>query len=92
MPNQQVLAGKQAKRIVRHIENHIKEYPVNPQLELTDQDLEEYKDRLKRVVQTTNLPGAQRKAAWTYELVEKIQYIRRKIYQAKLEVLNGKKE
>jgi hypothetical protein len=65
---------------------------VNPQLELTDQDLVEYKDRLKKVVQTTNSPEAQRKAAWTYELVEKIQYIRRKIYQTKEEIINGKKE
>jgi hypothetical protein len=58
MPKQQVLTGKQAKRIVRHIENHIKEYPTNPQLELTDQDLREYKQKLKEVVQTTNSPGA----------------------------------
>ena len=76
MTDQLILTGKQAKRIVRHIENHIKEYPVNPQLELTDQDLVEYKEKLKRVVQTTNSPGAQRKAVWTYELIEKIQYIR----------------
>ena len=92
MPNQQVLTGKQAKRIVRHIENHIKEYPVNPRLELTDQDLIEYKQKLKEVVQTTNSLGAQRKAAWTYELVEKIQFIRRKIYQTKLEIINGQEE
>src|ERR1043165_6754762 len=92
MPKQQVLTGKQAKRIVRHIENHIKEYPVNHRLELTDQDLREYRQKLKEVVQITNSPGAQRKAAWTYELVEKIQYIRRKIHQVKLEVVNGKKE
>ena len=89
MPNQQVLTGKQAKRIVRHIENHIKEYPINPQLELTDQDLIEYKQKLKEVVQTTNSPGAQRKAAWTYELVEKIQFIRRKIHQTREEFING---
>ena len=87
-----MLTGKQAKRIVRHIENHIKEYPINPQLELTDQDLREYKQKLKEVVQTTNSAGAQRKAAWAYELVEKIQYIRQKIHQTKLEILNGKKE
>ena len=78
--------------MVRHIENHIKEYPTNPQLELTDQDLIEYKQKLKEVVQTTNSPEAQRKAVWTYELVEKIQYIRGKIHQTKLEILNGKKE
>ena len=89
MPNQPVLTGKQAKRIVRHIENHIKEYPTNPQLELTDQDLREYKQKLKEVVQTTNSPEAQRKAAWTYELVEKIQYIRKKIQQTKEDFLNG---
>jgi len=90
--NNQPLIGKQAKRIVRHIENHIKEYPINPQLELTDQDFIEYKQKLKEVVQTTNSPGAQRKVAWTYELVEKIQNIRRKIHQARLEFLNGKKK
>ena len=58
MINWQELSGKQAKRIVRHIENHIKEYIVNPQIKLTDQDLEEYKEKLKRVVQTTNSAGA----------------------------------
>ena len=72
----QILTGKQAKRIVRHIENHIKEYSVNPQIELMDQDLVEYKERLRKVVQSTNSPEVQRKAAWTYELIEKIQYIR----------------
>ena len=90
--NTQTLTGKQAKRIVRYIENHIKEYTVNPQLELTDQDLIEYKQRLKEVVQTTNSPGAQRKAAWTYELIEKIQNIHQKIHQTKIEIINGKKE
>ena len=68
--------GKQAKRIIRHIKNHIKEYTVNLQIDLTDQDLVEYKEKLKKVVQSTNSPKAQKKAAWTYELVEKIQYIR----------------
>ena len=92
MPNQQVLTRKQAKRIVRHIENHIKEYLVNLQLELTDQDLVKYKEKLKRVVQTTNSLEAQRKAAWIYELVGKIQYIRQKIHQTKIEIINGKKE
>ena len=92
MPNRKELTGKQAKRVVRHIENHIKEYTVNPQLELTDQDLREYRQKLKEVVQTTNSPEAQRKAAWTYELVEKIQFIRRKIQQTKEEFLNGKKK
>ena len=90
MTNQ--LTGKQAKRIVRHIENYIKEYSINPQLELTDQDLVEYKEKLKRVVQTTNSPEAQRKATWVYKLIEKIQNIRRKIQQAKEEFINGQKK
>ena len=92
MPNQQKLTGKQAKRIVRHIENHIKEYTVNPQIDLTDQDLVEHKERLKEIVRITNSLGAQRKAAWTYELVEKIQYIQRKIHQAKGEFINGQEK
>ena len=58
-----MLTEKQAKRIVRHIENHIKEYSVNPQIDLTDQDLVEYKRRLKEVVQSTNSSEAQRKTA-----------------------------
>ena len=92
MPNRRELIGKQAKRIVRHIENHIKEYTTNPQRELTDQDLVEHKQRLKEVVQSTNSPGAQRKAAWTYELIEKIQHIRQKIHQTKVEIINGQKK
>ena len=42
MSNRQVLIEKQAKRIVKHIENHIKEYIKDPQIELTDQDLRDY--------------------------------------------------
>ena len=92
MPNRKELTGKQAKRVVRHIENHIREYTVNLRLDLTDQDLAEYKQKLKEVVQTTNSPGAQRKAAWTYELVEKIQCIRQKIHQTKQEIINGQEK
>ena len=54
---------KQAKRIVQHIENHIKEYTINPEIELINQDLVDHKERLRRVVQTTNSSGVQRKAA-----------------------------
>ena len=76
MTERSILTGKQAKRIVRHIENHIKKYVKDSQIELTDRDLEDYLERLKKVVQTTNSSEMQRKAAWVYELVEKIQFIR----------------
>ena len=35
MSQKRTLIEKQAKRIIRYIENHIKEYTVNPQIELT---------------------------------------------------------
>ena len=82
---------KQVKRIIRYIENHIKEYTINFQIDLTDQNLEDHKEQLKRVVQITNLLGVQKKAAWVYKLIEKIQNIRLKIHQAKRGFINGKK-
>ena len=77
---------------VRHIENHIKEYTIDPKIKLTNQDLKDHLERLKGVVQITNSPGAQRKAAWTYELIKKIQNIRKEIQQAKQKFINGQKK
>ena len=92
--NQQTLMGKQAKRIVNHIRKHIHEYTVNLQIELTQQDLEDYQKRLKEVVRKTDSSGAQRITAWIYKLVQKIKQVRYQIREEKLKIQEqyGKKK